>query len=115
MSTPRRIELIIAADEPALFYDSVASAVRALEPIDVRDGVYGPAYGRRGEIYGIYAVGDRVIVVPDQSKRPDPDGLRQLLTAFLRQVTPEAELDADLAALLLRCEPYLERMSVSIK
>ncbi|WP_296379960.1 hypothetical protein [Reyranella sp.] len=115
MSAPRRIALIIAADEPALFYDSVASAELDLEAIDVRDGVYGPVYGRNGEAYRIDAVGGRVVIVPDRSKTSDPDGLRQVLTAFLRQAMPNAKVDSDLATLLLHCEPYLERISVGTK
>jgi hypothetical protein len=84
-------------------------AERALEAIDVRNGVYGSVWGREGELYSIAAVGNRVVIAPDQSKRFDLDGLNQCLTTFLRQMRPDAELDVDLEKLLLLCEPYLER------
>lgn len=115
MSAPRRIELIVAADESALFYDSTASAEGDLEAIDVRDGVYGPVYGRHGEAFRIEAVGDRVVIVPDPSKAADLDGLKQVLMAFLRQARPHAKVDGDLATLLLQCESSLERISVRPK
>lgn len=52
MATASKIRLIVAADEPALFYTSVSQAEMDLEAIDVRAGVYPVGYGPNGEPLG---------------------------------------------------------------
>jgi hypothetical protein len=44
-----QVNLIVAADEPAIFFASVHDAERWMEPVDVEDGVYGAAFGPAGE------------------------------------------------------------------
>lgn len=51
MPKPKReVRLIVAADEPPLFFSSVDAAEQYLEAIDVEDGVYPAAYGRRASL-----------------------------------------------------------------
>lgn len=45
MARKATIELVVAADEPALFYSSVQQAEMDLEVVDVRNGVYPGAFG----------------------------------------------------------------------
>jgi hypothetical protein len=105
------IALVVVADEPALFFDSVASAALNLEAIDVRDGVYGPIYGPRGELYDAFVVEERVVIIANPFERPDPDGLRQVLIDFLRRVSPGIPQAEDLEGLLRQCAPYVEGVS----
>jgi len=58
------IELIIAADEPALFFSSIKSAEGYLEATDVEDGIYTAAFGPNGESYQINAKENRVVITP---------------------------------------------------
>jgi len=60
MASKTKIELVVAADEPALFYSSVQQAEMDLEAVDVRDGVFPIAYGPDGQIFKLEAIGDRV-------------------------------------------------------
>ena len=73
------IALIVAADEPALFFSSVNAAERYLEWIDVKDGVYSIAYDPDGSIYRLRHDGNRVIIEKDQTMPADPVGLNKLL------------------------------------
>jgi hypothetical protein len=74
--------LFVAADEPLLIYPSVAAAERALEAIDVQNGVYPAAYGPNGEPYGIGTDDQRVVI--ERTGQPDkPDELKALLLRYL--------------------------------
>ncbi|PZO50955.1 MAG: hypothetical protein DCF16_12180 [Alphaproteobacteria bacterium] len=99
-----RIEIIVAADEPAVFFSSVRAAEMALEWIDVRDGVYTALYGRAGECYEIGEDGRDVFIRPTSAN--DSDALLALLRAFLRAVKVEFAEAEGLEALLSRCERY---------
>lgn len=97
------IELIVEADEPALFFSSVKGAEAYLEAIDVRDGVYRAAFGPDGQPFDIRAAGERVTITP-APRGAEPDKLRALLMRFLestndRNIGP----DDDLPVLLERC------------
>ncbi len=72
------IKLIVAADEPALFYSSIEKAQTDLEWIDVRDGVYPVAYDPAGNVYRLRYEGRRVIIERDGEK-VDTAGLNALL------------------------------------
>ena len=72
------IQLIVAADEPALFFTSIEAAQRKLEWIDVKAGVYPIAYDPQGNVYRLRYEGQHVIVEPDGTKA-DPAGLNALL------------------------------------
>jgi hypothetical protein len=101
------IRLIVAADEPALFFSSVEAAETYLEAIDVEDGVYGAAHGTHGEPYVISTSGNRVIVRLDPTRSPQPDELKKLVKAFFAAIgQPDAE-DEPLPAMLARCTRFL--------
>lgn len=100
------IRLIVAADEPALFFSSIEAAERWLEAIDVRDGVYSALYGPGGEPFRIWAQDDRVLIAPEGTK-PQPEKLRALLISFLGAVRQPVAENEPLPALLRRCEPYV--------
>lgn len=91
----RPIQLIVAADEPALLFSSVKAAEGYLEAVDVRNGVYTAAYGPAGEPFSITAVGDHV-VIRQSTDEPLPNQLVQLLQKLL----PSEERSDDLAVLL---------------
>ncbi|MCC6982051.1 MAG: glycosyltransferase [Bauldia sp.] len=98
------VKLIVAADEPALFFASVQDAERDLEPIDVQDGVYGRAFGPNGEPYAISTDGTRVHIETTGAP-PQPEALKALLLHYFdaRGETPDPSLE--LPALLQRCSP----------
>lgn len=103
-----KIALIVAADEPALFFSSIERAERTLEAIDVEDGVYTAAFGPGGEVYEVETDGASVRIrlkgVP-----PQPETLRTLLLSFF-EVAKNVELGSDdLSDMLRRCEVYLGR------
>lgn len=105
MATESKIKLVVAADEPALFYSSVANAEMDLEAIDVRDGVYPVAYGPGGTIYSLEAVGERVRVAQAEGEPPRPDDLRALLLRYLSAIGVFGVESAEpLESLLARCE-----------
>jgi hypothetical protein len=76
----KTIKLIVAADEPALFYTSIEAAETDLEWIDVEDGVYPIAYDPDGNVYRLRTEGQRVVIERDAKSPPDPMGLNALLS-----------------------------------
>jgi hypothetical protein len=104
----KHICLIVAADEPALFYSSVDAAEQYLEAIDVEDGVYSAAYGPDGSLYQISVRNDRVVIRPDDSQAPQPEALKALLLSFLSAIGAPAEQNDSLSVLLDRCTPHLD-------
>lgn len=102
----RHIEIVVAADEPALFFASIADAERDLEAVDVRNGVYPAAYGRRGEPYHIFAEGDRVRIRPKENAPNQADELATLLVRFLAAAGIPTPPTDGLPELLARCDPY---------
>ncbi|EFO33791.1 hypothetical protein TRICHSKD4_0905 [Roseibium sp. TrichSKD4] len=115
MNTNRAVEIVVAADEPALFYDSIASAELHLESTDVQDGVYGPVFGIKGEVYSIRTAGDRVAIIADPLGRTDVIGLKEVLSTFLRTIKPDMVIPDCLDTMLQLCTPYLESVSVMQK
>ncbi|GAA0202247.1 hypothetical protein QOZ96_001512 [Brevundimonas nasdae] len=105
MASKAKIELVVAADEPTLFYSSVQQAETHLEAIDVRNGVYPVAYGPAGQVFKLEAIGDRVRIAQVEGLSPKPDDLRALLLLYLSATgvydVGEAET---LVSLLARCE-----------
>jgi hypothetical protein len=97
------IELVVEADEPALFCSSVSGAEAYLEAIDVRDGVYRAAYGPDGQPFDIRAAGERVMITP-ALRGTEPDKLRALLLRFLESTNDKnIGPDVDLPVLRARC------------
>ena len=92
----RCVQLVVAADEPALMFSSIENAETYLEAIDVRDGVYGAAFGPAGERFSIVTIGERV-VIQRLDRAPDPEALAQLLRRASGGCLPQ---DADLPTLL---------------
>lgn len=101
-----RIALIVAADEPALFFASLAQAERALEPVDVAEGIYPAAYGPGGEPHAITIDGHRVRIAPT-GEPPQPEALAALLCHFLKSTGQDPGPKPDLPDLLRLCEAYL--------
>jgi hypothetical protein len=94
------IRLIVAADEPALFFSSVEDAEGYLEAIDVENGVYTAAYGPGGEPYRISIEGDNV-VISSTGGPPQPDKLKALLLLYLGDRGSPTD---ELPLLLERCQ-----------
>jgi hypothetical protein len=102
------ISLIIAADEPAIFYRSIGSAELDLESNDVLNGVYTAAFGTQGEVYNICSHDDRVKISRDQDKPDDPTSLRKILIRFLDAAGLEFDNNLEISQLLTMCEPYAQ-------
>ena len=83
------IKLIVAADEPALFYSSVDAAAIDLEWIDVENGVYPIAYDPDGNIYRLRTEGQRVVIERDTKSPPDPQGLNALLRKATKVISSD--------------------------
>lgn len=102
-----RIKLIVAADEPALFFTSVDAAERYLEIIDVQDGIYTAAYGPEGQCYQLGTRDNRVIITADFNRPGDAAALKMLLVRYLTAANiPASEADS-LNVLIKRCERYI--------
>lgn len=100
-----KIRLIVAADEPALFFTSVRLAENYLEAIDVEDGVYPNAYGPDGKPYKLEAVSGRVRITPSEGAESRPDELRTLLIRYLASTgVDQIAGTGSLSSLLARCE-----------
>lgn len=98
------IELIVEADEPALFFSSVSRAEAYLEAVDVRDGVYPVAYGPDGHVFRLEAIGNRVRINRLEGSKA-PDDLRALLLRYLSAVRQNDVASTDpLPDLLAKCE-----------
>lgn len=100
------VALIVAADEPALFFSSIEAAERYLEAIDVRNGVYPAAYGPGGERFEVGTVGEEVKVRPCSGAKA-PEALAALLQAYFA-ATGDLPTN-DLAEMLRRAEQHLTR------
>ncbi|WP_097063819.1 hypothetical protein [Sphingomonas guangdongensis] len=112
--------LFIEADEPLLVFPSIGIAERALEAVDVRDGVYGRAFGPEGETFSITA-DDKIVVIEPTLEPHDPESLKELLRRSLAQVGETMPGDADLPTLVAAAEafwnerdPYGERFGSAI-
>jgi hypothetical protein len=109
MATESKIKLIVAADEPALFYSSVSQAELDLEAIDVRDGVYPVGYSPDGEVFKLEAIGDRVRISQVEGLPPRPDDLRALLLRYLSVTgVHDVEEAEPLESLLARCDAAVD-------
>ena len=99
------IGLILAADEPAIFYSSVETAEQWMEPIDVLNGTYKAAYGPAGEPYQIEADDKGVFLtrIADEPNRPDE--LKALLLRYFDAIGERVDPDEDLVVMLARCRP----------
>jgi len=109
MASKTKIELVVAADEPALFYSSVQQAETDLEAIDVRNGVYPIAYGPDGQVFYLEAIGDRVRIAQVEGLPPKPDDLRTLLLRYLSATGVHDVGEAEsLGSLLARCDAAVD-------
>lgn len=102
--TMTQINLIVAADEPAIFFASVKDAERWMEPIDVADGVYSTAFGPAGEPYIISTDGKTVVIRPAEGV-PQPETLKVLLVRYFAATSQALGDDTSLSSLLNRCVP----------
>ena len=98
-----KIALIVAADEPALFFASVRDAELSLEAIDVKNGVYSAAFGPKGEPYAISTDGKRVFI-RKAGEPPQPEALKALILRFL-YTDEDPSYESSLTSLLERCPP----------
>ncbi|WP_338575317.1 hypothetical protein V8J38_09585 [Brevundimonas olei] len=109
MAITSKIKLVVAADEPALFYSSVSLAEMDLEAIDVRDGVYPVGYGPEGQVFKLEAIGDRVRISQVAGLPPKPDDLRALLLRYLSAAgVSDVEQAEPLGILLARCDAAVD-------
>ena len=101
----KEIQIVVAADEPALFFSSVEAAERSLEPYDVNEGIYTAAYDRSGLPYSITVEGNRVRLTPETSAGNKQEELRQLLLYYLTYDGETPPADTSLESLLALCDP----------
>jgi hypothetical protein len=99
-----QVKLIVAADEPAIFFASVRSAERWIEPSDVIDGVYRAAFGPNGEPYIIRADGN-CVTIQEAGGAPQPEALRAVLLQYFTAIGETPSKGASLSELLARCTP----------
>lgn len=102
------INLIVAADEPAIFFASVKDAERWMEPIDVTGGVYSAAFGPAGEPHLISTDGTSVVIL-QTGDAPQPEALRAVLLRYLAATGETVSDDISLPALLDRCSRTTSR------
>lgn len=98
------VNLIVAADEPAIFFASVEDAERSMEPVDAEDGVYTAAFGRNGEPHTISTDG-RSVVIRRTDEAAQPDVLKALLFRYFAAMGETTSDDVSLTSLLDRCVP----------
>lgn len=98
------VGLIVAADEPAIFFVSPEDAERWMEPIDVKDGVYSAAFGPAGEPYAICTDGKHVNI-RQTGDAAQPEALKALLLRYFASIGEATNDNASLPALLARCSP----------
>ena len=96
------INLIVAADEPAIFFASLEDAERWMEPIDVDNGVYSAAFGPSGEPHEISTKGT-IVSIRQTGDAPQPEALKDVLLCCLAATGETVSDDLDLPALLDRC------------
>lgn len=99
-----QVKLIVAADEPAIFFASVQDAESWMEAIDVEDGVYSAAFGPNGETYTVSTDGTRVHI-EETGGAPQPEALMALLRKYFDALGEMQSADLELPALLERCTP----------
>jgi hypothetical protein len=116
--------VFVAADARLLVFPSVVAAERALEAIDVVEGVYPAAYGPNGELYRIGCEGNRVLIErTGGSNRPDE--LKALLLWHLEACEDPADAAQPLAEVVaiawsiernfwLRNDPFGDRSGARI-
>ena len=103
-SSMPEVKLIVAADEPAIFFASVQDAESYMEATDVKDGVYSAAFGPSGEPYEISTDGTWVHI-EETGESPQPEALKALLLRYLDAIGEMPSTDLELPALLERCSP----------
>ena len=99
-----QVKLIVAADEPAIFFATVQDAESYMEAIDVKDGVYGAAFGPNGEPYTVSTDGTWVHI-KNTGETPQPEALKALLMKYFDTLGEMPSADLELPALLERCSP----------
>lgn len=99
-----QVKLIVAADEPAIFFASLQDAESWMEAMDVEDGVYSAAFGPNGEPYTVSTDGTRVNI-EETGEAPQPEALKALLLKYFDALGEKPSADLELAALLERCSP----------
>lgn len=99
-----QVGLIVAADEPAIFFVSLEDAERWMEPIDVKDGVYSAAFGPAGEPYAISTDG-KYVNIRRTGDAARPEALKELLLCYFGSIGEATSDNASLPALLARCSP----------
>lgn len=106
MQGQKQIEMIVVADEPALFFSSLSAAERWIEAVDVEEGIYPRAYDRNGVVYDVLPHGQGGLIVPRRDKQTDGDGLRSVLTRFLAATGIPFSTSDSVENLLELCERF---------
>lgn len=99
------IQIIVAADEPALFFSSVAAAEGYIEAGDV--DTCTAIYGSKGEVYSIRAFNSRTIIEFNESESAKPNELVDLLLNFLSSINVTPKSNNSVSVLLEQCETHL--------
>lgn len=99
-----KVNFIVTADEPAIFFASVQEAESWMEPIDVQNGVFKEAYGPAGEPYSISTDGSCVSIEPT-GEAPKAEELRYALLEVFAALGNHSSDHMTLSELLDRCVP----------
>lgn len=102
-----KVKLIVEADEPALFFSSIATAEKYLEAIDVANGVYKAAFGPKGEPFQIKSDGNRVLISVCIGELPQTTELRAVLARFFAAIGKSISHDESLESLIRKCEVHI--------
>lgn len=102
-----KVQIIVEADEPALFFRSKAAAEAYLEAYDIDEGVYPVAFDRSGQVYTIEVRGNSGLLVPNAEQRHDTERLRSTIIKFLNASKVRFLPDDTLDDLLAKCEQFL--------
>jgi len=103
----RRVQLVVKADEPALFFSSAAAAENWLEAIDVEEGTYPFAIDRAGNIFAVRPYKNNAKLERAAGQPADLDLLRSTIVSFLTAQRVQFEPTDTLEHLLYLCEPYV--------
>lgn len=104
-----KVQIIVEADEPALFFTSRLTAEKYLEATDVRNGVYKRCFGPNGEKFKISLDGEKVSIQPSADKELHLKDLREIIFKYLDAIQEPYERNISHVELLKRCEKHITK------
>lgn len=109
MSSNKAVGLVVAADEPALFFSSPATAEEYLEAVDVHAGTYPESYGPAGGPFEISVDPfNKVVIIKREDCPYRPERMREIVERFLRACGISYSEDMTNETLLKLCSPYVD-------